>query len=160
MIIIIVMIIFIPLMFLGSYLEVKSGSSKSNQYITHTRTLDSELERIADKAYTYEKSGKIKDAIGEYKSLYNLGSGHISSSSDSFYRYEIGEMQKHYEDCVRSEWEDKADKILDKFLDTYYLITAPTFNDVEKAYRSKKRCLDLWQSYRTSVIDDTDVWHD
>lgn len=65
----------------------------------------------------------------------------------SFYQFELDYMKERAEDLEYDEWQTKADKILDRFLEKYYIVTKPDFYDVDKAISAKKSCITLWQNY-------------
>lgn len=99
-------------------------------------------------------------ALTDYEALYQDISSRQKLVSDHIYQEDIADIRENYEALAREEWASKADRILDRFYNLYVIITSPDFQDVEKAYRSKKQCIEAWQDYFFSVNDESGIWYD
>ena len=114
-----------------------------------------------DLNYKYASKGVNATTSKQAKKCFDMltnnypGDNNISSPiSQQVYHEDMRDVKDNYEALARYEWETKAGKILDKFLDLYIIITDPDFRDIEKAYRSKNRCLKYWQDFFLSKPDE------
>lgn len=119
-----------------------------------------EAAKLLAKGLDAKRADTAEQALLQYEALYDEISSRQPLRSDHIYKEDMKDIRENYKTMAIEEWHEKADKILDKFLELYTLITDPSFKDVEKAYRSKKRCIELWQSYFYSIPDDTGIWYD
>ena len=111
------------------YLEAsdKIISATDSQSI---KTVRNSIERL-DCEYS-----KIKDIAGE--------------SSNYLYTEDRKFLVEHLHDLEQEKWEKKADKYLQEFSDCYLTIIdgeLEHFADVELLFKTKKRCISLWQKY-------------
>lgn len=88
-----------------------------------------------------------KDALYKLEIGYKEISSHVDSLSASCYREDIRDVRSNIDAIVEEKWARKAEKILDNFLSTYYLITNPEFSNIEQAHRSKSKCLHQYDAY-------------
>ncbi len=133
----------------------------------HLGAMSDEEADFADKAYKIKNRGvdakrsqTAYDALVEYETRHDMAAANVKLVSEHIYQEDMQDIRENYETLVKEEWEEKADKILDKFYALYAMITDPTFKDVERAYRSKNRCIRLWQQYFYSIPTETGVWFD
>ncbi|MBR3019825.1 MAG: hypothetical protein IKH57_22590 [Clostridia bacterium] len=126
-----------------------------------------EEREFAEEAYKLHMSGmdaktsrKAEEKLLQYEALYSDIASKQSLVSEHIYQEDMSDIRENYESLTREEWQEKADKILDKFYDLYSIITDPNFKDVEKAYSSKKRCIKYWQDYFSSIPYETGIWFD
>ena len=88
-----------------------------------------------------------KDALSQLEYGYSEIKGHVNRNSASCYEEDIRDVRSNIDGLVEEKWSEKAEKLLDGFLSTYYMITNPTFSDIEKAYKSKAKCLHQYDAY-------------
>lgn len=119
-----------------------------------------EAYKLHMKGIDAKHSKTAENALAHYEFLYNDISSRKKLVSEHIYQEDMSEIRENYESLAKEEWYSKADKILEKFYSLYSIITDPCFGDVEKAYRSKKKCIEYWQEYFASIPDDTGVWYD
>lgn len=70
-----------------------------------------------------------------------------SPLSRQCYQEDMQELREYAKDLEKEEWEAKSSKILDEFYNNYLIVTETDFSDVDRIFRAKKRCIELWQKY-------------
>ena len=65
--------------------------------------------------------------------------------------YNLNSIREEVEEKQRDKWETNASKILSNLFDTYYLIVEHDFDNVERAYKAKARCMKYWDQYWQST---------
>lgn len=124
---------------------------------SHRRMTDIEREfaeeayQLKSKALNAKKASKVDAALSVYEGLHYIAKKQGELVSEHIYQEDMRDMSDYYEDLTREEWEKSANKLLDKFRELYLIIAEPTYKDVERAYRSKKRCIEYWQKYFASM---------
>lgn len=119
-----------------------------------------EASKLASKGISAKRSSTAEEALIHYESLHDDISSHRNLVSEDIYQEDMSDIRENYETLLREEWQNKADKILEKFYALYEMITDPSFKDVDKAYSAKKRCIKYWQNYFYSIPTGTGVWFD
>lgn len=119
-----------------------------------------EAARLADKGLDAKRSKTAEEALMQYEALHDDISSRRKLVSEHIYQEDIRDIRENYEALSIEEWQGRARKILDKFYALYEMITDPNFKDVDKAYRSKKRCIEYWQEYYASIPYETGIWYD
>lgn len=109
---------------------------------------------FADEAYKLHikgldatKAKKAKEILDQYETAYEIAPGRSKFRSNHIYLEDISDIRENYEGLEIDEWREKAAKVLDELYELLYIVEHPDFKDVERAYRAKKRCLDLWHKY-------------
>ena len=130
------------------------------------RGMSDEEAKFSDKAYRLHMRGmdaktskKAEEILNEYELLYSEVENETRLLDRHIYDEDLDDIRDNMESLAKEEREEKARRILDRFAELYYLITDPDFKDVEKAYKSKKRCIDYWQKYFFSIPEDG-IWRD
>lgn len=140
------------------------SSSRKNSTPENNCLSDEQARYFDEERKLWAKGLDAKSSKKAYEILDELETGYkeIGKSSpvlfSSSYRENIQDVRELADALAKEEWEEKANRILDKFIDLYLMITSPDFQDVEKAYRSKKRCIGYWQDYFASVPDGLYVY--
>jgi len=119
-----------------------------------------EAAKLADKGLNAKRSKTAEEALIHYELLHDDISSRRKLVSEHIYQEDMRYIREIYEDLSIEEWQNRARKILDKFYALYEMITDPSFKDVDKAYRSKKRCIEYWQEYFASIPYETHIWYD
>ena len=121
------------------------------------REFAEEAHKLSNKGLDAKTSRKAEEALLQYEVAYSYTKSQTRLISDGIYQEDLEYLRDHYETLSKEEWEQRAGKLLDKFLELYLMITDPSFKDVEKAYRSKKRCIEYWQKYFASPPENVIV---
>lgn len=119
-----------------------SATEKEAERKIHEKSMLKEFDR----GYNAKRLSTAKDALEIAEREYSSLSGK-RGNKDAFYREELREVRKNIDELVHKQWEKKASAILDKFLTTYALIIDASFDDVERAHRSKVTCLRQYDAY-------------
>jgi hypothetical protein len=119
-----------------------------------------EAAKLADKGIDAKRSKTAEEALMHYELLHNDIASRRKLVSEHIYQEDMKDVRENYESLSIEEWQAKAGRILDKFYELYAMITDPDFRDVDKAYRSKKRCIEYWQKYFYSIPSETGIWYD
>lgn len=153
----VVFLIVVGLILWVAMLSVVSGSGRMSQEEVR---FANEARKLLSSGLDAKTSRTVEGKLAQYEAMYSELSSRRSLVSDHIYQQDMRDLREHYEDLAKEEWEDKADRILDKFYNLYDMITDPTFKDVEKAYRSKKQCIGYWQQFFLSIPSETGIWYD
>lgn len=132
--------------------------SLRNKMSSTEREFAEEAHKLSNKGLDAKTSRKAEEALLQYEAAYSYAKSQTSLRSESIYQEDLEYLQDHYRSLSREEWEQRAGKLLDKFLELYLMITDPSYKDVEKAYRSKKKCIEYWQKYFASPPEDVVVY--
>lgn len=130
-----------------------SSWSFSSRMSTAEKEFAEQAHRISNKGIDANTSKKAEEALVEYEAAYSNAKSQTRLVSDHIYQEDLEDIHDNYQTLCREEWERRAGKILDRFIELYLMINDPTFKDVEKAYRSKKKCIEYWQKYYASLPD-------
>ena len=118
------------------------------------------ITRIANSSYSCSTSSGAKKRLDELNSLFD--SAKIAGESDkvlSYISFEISDVQELVDSLERSEWEEKASKILSDFLDAFIYVTTEehhSFRDIENILNTSKKCVRLWYKY-WKLLEDIHV---
>lgn len=118
------------------------------------------ITRIANSSYSCSTSSGAKKRLDELNSLFD--SAKIAGESDkvlSYISFEISDVQELVDSLERSEWEEKASKILSDFLDAFIYVTTEeyhSFRDIENVLNTSKKCVRLWYKY-WKLLEDIHV---
>lgn len=115
---------------------------------------------ITSRGLDAKTSKTAKKALDEYEVLHAELSSRRDLVSEHIYQEDMRDIRDTYTDLAIEEWHEKAGKILDQFLNVYLMITEFSFKDVDKAYRSRNRCIGYWTKYFDSVPRDTGLKYD
>lgn len=123
------------------------------------RNFANNASKAANRGLDAMRSSTVDKILTEYETNYEYAKSVTDLKDTHIYEEDIRDLREHRDDLRREEWYEKADNILDKFYDLYSMITDPDFRDVEKAYKSKARCIKYWQDYFYSMPDDDGTWY-
>lgn len=115
---------------------------------------------ISNRGLDARTSKTAKKALDEYEVLHAEISSRRDLVSEHIYQEDMRDIRDNYTDLAIEEWHEKAGKILDQFIRTYIMITEHDFKEVDKAYRSKNRCIGYWTKYFDSIPHDTGLRYD
>lgn len=132
--------------------------SLGNKMSSTEREFAEEAHKLSNKGLDAKTSRKAEEALLQYETAHTIAKSATNLVSEHIYQDDMNELRDHYETLVKEEWEARAGKLLDKFYDLYIRITEPTFSDVETAYRSKKRCIEYWQKYYSTLPEGVYVY--
>lgn len=147
LVIVVVVILILGCMPISGGMSRKEAEFSDQAYKLHIKGVD---------ATTYKKA---EEALIHYEMLYSEARSQTKLMDEHIYEEDLQDIRENMETLATEEWQKKAGIILDKFAELYYMITNPAFQDIDKAYRSKKRCIDYWHKYFFSIPEDG-IWRD
>lgn len=144
-----------------------SAASPDKKSGFHSSGMTQKEREFADDAYRIRMRGldakrasTAEKAVSDYETSYEIAQQETRLTDVHIYEEDLSELRETRDELRREEWYKKADVILDKFFELYEMITSPDFRDVEKAYKSKARCIRYWQEYFYSMPrDDGTLYH-
>lgn len=136
------------------------GNTDSNNSYGNTNSCQSdhyfesadEISNSVDNCNTYTGAKKQMNKLDDL-----ISSAKFSGQPDRIVSYIESERKdiQEYVDCLeRSEWEEKADSILSRFLSAFQFVTTEeyhSFRNIEDVLRASKNCVRLWHKYWESV---------
>lgn len=91
----------------------------------------------------------LLQAEANYHAVHHLSSG----AGREVLEHNIQNIRDEVEEKQRYKWESNARKILSNLFDTYSMIINHSFDNVERAYKAKARCMKYWDQYWQSIED-------
>lgn len=129
--------------------RIKRAEENSKQNIVyHTIDMNANLRYKASDVKSIKTVEKfLSQAEANYQNVRHLA----TDINKEWLESDINDIRNEIESRKREAWENKASKILQKLVDTYYMIIEYDFDNIDRAYRAKTQCLKYWDQYWQSV---------
>lgn len=105
------------------------------------------LEKAMKTSSAKTAENYLFQAESNYQAVHHLSSGVWREVLE----HNIQDIREEVEEKQRGKWEDDARKILDNLFNTYYMIIDHNFDNVDRAYKAKERCMKYWNQYWQSI---------
>ena len=156
------LVVIFVVMFIILVIHAATSGSKSKKRQGGMTKMTNMYDR-PDALYS-SSTKKVKQYVSDFEAAYKEAEPHMTSSQRSAYREIKSEITQTAREQIREleedRWERVAEKHLQNFYDSYYMVTngeLHTFRDVELLMKEKARCIREWQSYFAVDLDQFDT---